>query len=331
MFDNKHPIQGFNGILFIGDTHSASGRVGRRIDDYAAAGLGKLRQAASLCHALRLFPVHLGDLFHRAKENDLPLLQQMMAVMREFPAPPVVVAGSHDRHETWFTEKDAAQLLAQAGVIVLLEKPGQVLTLRTPSTDVRLFVTPAGSPVPHQVPVDDQTFTVMLTHHDFDFNGKYPDAHELREIEGCDMLVNGHMHTPTPSVRKGRTTCHNPGSLMRVSVDLKKHEPAVSIWTPELGPALTRHPLVVAKDVFDLTGREVFAADPKTLKSALPKGLKLSAFATKLRGSSDLEAQCSDDGAVMVEELDKYLKLFDKPDNLRRYLSGLLAEVIDQR
>lgn len=330
MLKVAHPLEGFNGILFIGDTHLASGRVGRRMDDYAAVGVDKLRQAAQICTAKKLFPVHLGDLFHRAKENDLPLLMRTMAVMREFPAPPIVVAGSHDRHESWFTDKDAAQLLADAGVLCLLEKTGEVVQLKIKGKLVRIFVTPCGEQIPQSIPEDPEAFSIMLTHHDLDFNGKYPGAHELTEIEGCDMLVNGHMHTTTPMVLKGRTACHNPGSTLRVSVDLKKHEPAVSIWTPAHGINLERHTLTYSKDVFDMTGKEVFAADPKELKAALPKGLKLSSFAAKLRGSTTLEATRSDDGAIMLEELDSYFKLFDKPDNLKRYLTGLVADIVER-
>ena len=85
------------------------------------------------------------------------------------------------------------------------------------------------------------------------------------------------------------------------------------------------------QDVFDLTGKEVYAADPKMLKAELPKGLRLSSFAAKLRATESLEADRTDDGSVMVESLDSYFKMFDKPDNLRRYLSGLLAEVIAER
>lgn len=326
-------LHGFSGILFMGDTHVASGRIGRRVDDYAAACLDKLRQAAALSKAQNLFPIHLGDLFHRAKENDLTLLGQLMAVLREFPTPPCVIAGSHDRQESWFTQKDAAQLLADVGVVKLWQTPGLVQQLKIGSETVRLFVTPAGAAVPTEVPpaVENHTTTIMVTHHDFDFNGKYPDAHELHEILNCDILVNGHMHTPTPVVVKGQTACHNPGSMLRPTVDLKKHEPAVSIWMPEQGQSLLRHTLRYQKDVFDLTGKEVFAADPKELKESLPKGLRLSSFAAKLRGSETLEASRSDDGSVLVEELQNYFNLFDKPDNLKRYITAMLAEVVEAK
>lgn len=323
-------VTGFEGFLFIGDTHLAV-RPGRRIDDYASAILNKLSQAARIAKERRLYPVCLGDLFNRAKENDLQLLSRCISVLREFEVPMLVLAGSHDRTESWFTDKDAAQLLASTGVIELVEQPGHVLTLACAAGDVALWATPAGVPVPHSVPSAPGSRNIMITHHDFDFRGPYPGCHELHEIEGCDLLVNGHMHTPAPMVLRGRTACHNPGSLSRVSVDLKKHKPVVSAWTPAHGLSLEAIPVDFAEHVFDLTGKEVYAADPKALKAELPKGLRLSSFASKLRGADELEAGRTDDGAVMVEELERYFELFPKSDNVKRYLTGLLKEVIDEK
>lgn len=324
-------IEGFDGILFIGDVHASSKAPGRRIDNYAAAVLDKLVQCAAICHEQRLYPVCLGDLFHRARENSLELLAGMMAVLRTFPAPMLVLGGSHDRTESWFTSKDAAKLLADAGVIELIDEPGLVKALRINGERVAIWGTPAGYPVPDSVTTNPEGTNLMVTHHDFDFNGLYPGAEELHEIEHCSLLVNGHMHTPCNMVLRGGTACHNPGSLLRVSVDLRKMTPAVSVWTPAHGLSLQRVPLKVAEDVFDLTGKEVYAADPRTLKAALPKGLRLSSFAAKLRATEELEAGRTDDGSVLVEELEAYLTRFDKPDNLKRYLTGLLAEVVAER
>ena len=248
-------ITGFEGFLFIGDAHLAN-RPGRRIDDYASAILGKLSQSARIARERRLYPVCLGDLFHKARENDLELLAKTMAVLREFEVPLLVLAGSHDRTESWFTDKDAAQLLGMAGVVRLVEQPGKVLTLDCHGERVHLWAAPAGCPVPHEVDEDPTARNVMITHHDFDFRGMYPGAHELHEIANCDLMVNGHMHTPAPMVLKGRTACHNPGSISRVSVDLRKHEPVVSVWTPVHRLSLEPVPLTHVKDVFDLTGKE---------------------------------------------------------------------------
>lgn len=324
-------VMGFDGILFIGDAHQNSRRPGRRIDNYAGAIHQKLEQAAQIQRERNLFPVFLGDLFHRARENDLELLSKMVTVFRTFTVTPLLLGGSHDATETKFTDKDAVSLMAKFGALRLVDQPGKVVTLNIKGMRVALWATPAGALVPTTIDAEPDTQNIMITHHDFDFRGMYPGAHELREIENCDMLVNGHMHTPAPVVLKGRTACHNPGSISRPSIDLLKHKPVVSVWTPAHGLSLESVPLVVADDVFDMTGKEVFAADPKTLKASLPKGLRLSAFATKLRASESLEAARTDDGSVLVEELNTYLEMFDKPDNLKRYLAGLLKEVLEER
>jgi len=324
-------IKGFEGFLFIGDSHLVSHRPGKRIDDYATAILGKLSQSARIAKERRLYPVHLGDLFHRARENSLELLSRTAAVLREFEVPLPLEDGSHDRTESWYTEKDAVSLLASFGLLRLMDKPGKVLTLDIHGELVNLWVTPAGCRVPESIPAEPGTRNIMVTHHDFDFNGKYPGAQELHEIEGCDLMVNGHMHHPTPMVLKGRTACHNPGSISRPSIDLVKHQPVVSVWTPAHHLNLEPVPLTHVRDVFNMTGHEAFAADPRELKAALPKGLRLSTFAAKLRATESTDAARTDDGSAMVETLDNYFKMFEKPDNLKRYIGGLLSEVIAER
>lgn len=321
----------YAGLLFIGDAHLNSVKPGRRIDDYTEAGLDKISQCARIAKERNLLAVCLGDLFHRPRENSLVLLSRLGKVLDEFEEPMLLLAGSHDRTESWFTEKDAGQLMEQMGKLKLIEHPGHVLSLDIGGKMVNLWATPAGCRPPTSIAADPSHDNIMITHHDFDFTGPYPGALELTEIENCSMLVNGHMHTQAPMVLRGRTACHNPGSIMRNTVDLRNQKPAVSVWTPAHGASLETVPLMVADNVFDLTGKEAFAADPRELKASLPKGLRLSSFATRFRATSSLEAGRTDDGAVLIEEIDDYLKTFDKPDNLRRYLAGLLSDAVDAR
>jgi predicted phosphodiesterase len=323
-------ITGYNGFLFIGDTHIAR-RPGRRIDDYLTAILNKLSLAAKIAKEHNLIPVHLGDLFNRARENDLEVLGRTSNVLREFSPRLLVTLGSHDPVETSLTDKDAMQLLAGFGLVRPMDKPGKVLTANFNGVLTTLWVTPAGHPVPHSIDAEPGTRNIMLTHHDFDFNGLYPDCHELHEIEGCDLMVNGHMHKATQMVLKGRTACHNPGSLARVKVDERHHKPVVSMWTPAHNLNLEAIEIPFADNVFDLAGKEVWAADPKELKATLPKGLRLSAFAAKIRATEATDAGRTADGSVMVETLDSYFKMFAKSDNLKRYMSGLLAEELAER
>lgn len=328
-------VYGYDGVLFVGDTHIAE-RPGRRIDDYATAIFGKVDQAADVAVERNLFPVHLGDLFNRARENSLVLLARTRTSLSRFPLPAgmglPIASGSHDTVETSLTDKDALQLLAAFGLVFPMDKPGKVLTLVLNSGErVGLWVTPSGYRVPDRIDAEPDTRNIMVTHHDFDFNGLYPDANELHEIEGCDLMVNGHMHKATPMVLKGRTACHNPGSLSRVKVDERHHKPVVSVWTPAHGLSLESVPLTFSEHVFDLTGKEVYAADDRTLKANLPKGLSLSRFAARLRATDSLEADRTNDGAVLAEELDGYFQMTGAPDNLRRYITGMLGEVVEAR
>jgi len=113
-------------------------------------------------------------------------------------------------------------------------------------------------------------------------------------------------------------------------VDLKDQAPVVSAWRPAQGVSLEKIALSVAPNVFDLTGREVYAAEARDLKEALPKGLRFSTFASKLRkGSGSLDAQRSDDGAILIEEVESYFKAFEKPDNLKRYILELVQDTVE--
>lgn len=323
-------IEGYAGLLFIGDVHANSRRPGRRLDDYAAACLDKVEQSLAIARAENLFPVFLGDLFHRPRENDLPLLTSLMALLRKSEMAPLLLRGSHDCTENRFTAADADVLLAHAGVLTLIDEPGLAARFLIGGQLVNLWATPAGYPLPVSVDGEGAARNIMITHHDLDFQGPYPGCHFITPVSSCDMVVNGHMHTPAPTVLKGGTAWHNPGSITRPSIDLIRHEPVVSIWTPAHKLSLEPVKLRINQNVFDLTGKEVWAADPRTLKASLPKGLRLSHFAARLReGEETLEAGRTDDGAVMVEEMQSYFELFETPDNVQRYLKGLLAEVVE--
>lgn len=330
-------IKGYRGFLFIGDLHLAV-RPGRRIDDYRTAILRKLAEAREIARTHNLYAVLLGDLLNRAKENNLELLHATMGELQQFKhqqhtkdeLPLPLVAGSHDLLESWLTARDAISLFAQSGLLTVLDQPGPVLTLDCEGELVTLWATPAGFALPRSL-CTTTSRNIMVTHHDLAFCGMYPGAHELHEIENCDMVVNGHMHTPAPMVLKGKTAFHNPGAVSRVSVDLKKHVPLVSAWTPAHGLNLESHPLKHETHVFDLTGVEVFAATPDELKASLPKGVRLSSFASKLSSRNALSAGRTDDGTVLLDALNDYFNLFEKPPALKAYLVQMLSNVVDSQ
>lgn len=332
-------ITGFSGLLFIGDLHLSSLRVGRRTDDYATAILDKVAQAAEICRARNLAPVFLGDVFHRARENDLALLNRVIAQSRAFPTKPIVVRGSHDPVETHLTECDALTLVGNVGAMQVIDDTGLAARFDIAGQRVVLWATPAKEVLPTDLSEEEGfehgAFNIMLTHHDMDFNGRYPGAVELRPIRGCNMLVNGHMHTPAPQIIRGHMVCHNPGSLSRDAINLKDHKPVVSVWTPAHCSSLEAVPLRVAaaREVFDFTGKEVAAASVTELKASLPKAMALSKFATLLEGDQSLEAAGTDDGTVLLDELAEYFDstTMQNASALRAYLTELVQSVVAER
>jgi len=320
----------FNGILWIGDPHLISTRPGRRVDDYAQAILGKLSYAGKLATDLNLLPIILGDLFHRNKENDLELLSRLVDVARLFPCPPIVLEGNHDKAETRLTEQDALALLGNLGVFRVVSTKGYVDTFDIGGKPVHLWATPYGATIPKSIEARPG-FNLMMTHHDLAFAGAYPGAALLTPIEGCAMVVNGHMHKTAPSVVKGETVWHNPGNISRLSVDTITHVPSVWSWSLETGQSLVQHVLPHSQQVFDMTGLIVEAATPDELKKTLPRMMRLSQFAELMKVEDTLDADRSEDASMMVDELKIHLEAVAAPDALRALLGAMAKEVIAER
>lgn len=324
-------IEGYSGLLFVGDTHLSSRKPGRRLDGYSDQVLKKIRFAAATSREQNLFAIQVGDLFHRPRENDLELLNDTTDACREFGHTLPVLGGSHDHSEDNFTARDAATMVAKTHAITLISNPGLFAKFRIEGRIVGLWAAPHGVPLPDSLPDAGTDINILVTHHDLDFNGPYPGCHNLKEIENCHMLVNGHMHTPTPMVIKGQTVCHNPGSLTRVAISERKHTPVVSAWAPSMGASLEKIAVPFEPNVFDLQGYEAWAADDKTLKASMAPSLKLSNFAEKWRQRSALGANRTDDGSVVAKQLEMYYEVNGTSENAKRYISSLLQTILDRQ
>ena len=319
-------MSALKGILFIGDPHVYSARPGRRRDDYLSSVLEKLTRASEICWERSLLPVILGDLFHRAKENHLPTLARLFETLGHFPVQPLVLGGNHDKNDTTLQESDALSLFAQTGVIEVLDGACRAWrTLETEAGPVHLWGAPYGSQIPDAIEAGGAGQVVLVTHHDLAFQGAYPGAQLLKEIRGCDMVVNGHMHFATPSVQKGRTWWHNPGNIEPITIDCKDHKPAVWAW--EAGTAceaLERIDLPHNADCFDLTGIAVEASDAASAAAALPE----SHFAELLAQDEWLGAKAvENDGEAFLEDLAAGLDEIGAADPVRKILTQLAAGV----
>ena len=319
-------MSALKGILFIGDPHVYSARPGRRRDDYLSSVLEKLTRASEICWERSLLPVILGDLFHRAKENHLPTLARLFETLGHFPVQPLVLGGNHDKNDTLLQESDALSLFAQTGVIDVLDGACRAWrTLETEAGPVHLWGAPYGAQIPDAIEAGGPGQVVLVTHHDLAFQGAYPGAQLLKEIRGCDMVVNGHMHFTTPSVQKGHTWWHNPGNIEPITIDCKDHKPAVWAW--EAGAAcetLERIDLPHNADCFDLTGIAVEPTDAASAAAALPE----SHFAELLAQDEWLGAKAvENDGEAFLEDLAAGLDEIGAADPVRKILTQLATGV----
>jgi len=310
------------GILFIGDPHVSSVRPGRRKDEYLESVIGKLRRASEICWERSFQPVILGDLFHRAKENHLPTLAQLFEVLGTFPVRPLVLGGNHDKGGAVLQDADALSLFAQTGVIEVLDGPARAwCTIETPEGPIHLWGAPYGSVIPDSIEAEGEGKVVLVTHHDLAFQGAYPGAELLKEIRGCDMVVNGHMHFTTPSVQKGATWWHNPGNIEPISIDCRDHKPAVWAWMAGATcEALERIDVPHDPDCFDLTGIAVEASDAVAAVAALPE----SQFAELLSQDEWLGAAgVENDGEAFLEDITTGLDELGAPEPVRAILFAL--------
>jgi hypothetical protein len=316
----------FRGFLWIGDPHLTRVKPERRLDDFAETVFDKLSQAARICHRRKLVAVITGDLFHRAMESSLPLLSKLWDIGKEFPCAPWVLDGNHGKKESYLSDADALTFMAKVGTFPVIREAGFAYTFDFEAGKVNLWGTPHGFPIPKEIDAREG-LNVMVTHHDLAFKGAYPGAALLHEIKGCDVVVNGHMHKTAPSIEKGQTIWHNPGNIIRLSLDTKDHVPSVWEWTPDKPRELLQHPLQYVREVFDLTGTQVAPASNTALKKSLPKVMKLSQFAELLSVNTAKEARRSGDGGTMEKEIRDALSASEAPEALRALLSALAKEV----
>jgi len=316
-----------SGFLFIGDPHVSSRRIGRRKDDYLSSVLEKLTASAQLCELYDLTAVILGDLFHRNNDSNLGMLNRLIAVLKTFPKPPIVLEGNHDKELSSLSDGDALMILEQTGVARVAFTAGLFEQFEIEGIPVNLLMAPYGSVIPDRAPAGLDGFNVLITHHDMAFGSSYPGSQPLKPIEGVSMVVNGHMHDTKPMEKEGDTCWHNPGNIEPLSIDLAGHVPCAWQWSPSMGAdTLEPHQLPHGKDLFDRTGIQVEAADAE---ESVAKVLETSEFASLLASDSVLDAQRTDDASVLIEDLNDVLAAAaasQAAQLLMRALAGKLAD-----
>jgi DNA repair exonuclease SbcCD nuclease subunit len=312
-------------MLVIGDPHVGSRKPGRRKDAaWPSAVMAKLERCVAIANERDLVPVILGDLFDRPVERDVALKSQLIRTLQGFRHRPIVNAGNHDMTHTTLSDGDSLALLGLCDIVDAVALAGPVATLVMGEHRMGIGMTPFGQEIPRDVAgsIAGVSRMAWFTHHDIAFEKSYPGAVPPHPIEGCDLVVNGHVHKTQNPVTVGPTRWFNPGNITRQSVDLKDHTP--SAWVLGADGAFRPEALPFEPDVFDLTGRLVDAASEAKVAAVE------SAFVSLLQAQSPGNLKRSDDGSLVREEIEARFEECGTSDAVRAIVRSLLSEAVER-
>ncbi len=225
------------GLFLIADPHLADTPPGQRLDGYLDQIMVKLEACLERADELGMAVVILGDLFHKPRDNSNKMLVELIRIFGARPKdnPVWVLVGNHDKYQSRFTEDVTLAVLEAAGVVSLMKDAGQQFLLETDDGPVLVCASPDGTSLPKKYDrqPDDPKTVIWLTHHNIQFPEFIDRAYSIKELPGIDWLINGHIHRPQETIKKGQTTWANPGNITRLTFTRRSmdREPAAAIWT----------------------------------------------------------------------------------------------------
>jgi UDP-2,3-diacylglucosamine pyrophosphatase LpxH len=227
-----------NGLFMVADPHLADTPPGQRLDGYLDQIMNKLEACLEQASSLGMPLILLGDLFHWPRDNSNKMLVELIRIFGSRTGDEQVWAlvGNHDKYQSRFTEDVTLAVLEAAGVIQLMKEDGPQFELETPDGRVLVCASPDGTPLPKgfERSEDDPETVVWLSHHNIQFPEFLDKAYSIKELPGVDWLINGHIHRPQQTIRKGQTTWANPGNITRLTFTQisMEREPAAAVWRP---------------------------------------------------------------------------------------------------
>lgn len=305
------------GLLFIGDPHVTAVKPSRRLEaDFLSVSLGKLTRALAIAQERNLVPIITGDLVNKPYER--AVIHDLITALIDVR--PFCLPGNHVGNGT---DTTAGILMASRAIRAFSgDSPADI---ELESGTVRLHGADHGEPIPSSLPQASGVLNVLVTHHNLEFKRgkKYPGMVVPPQVDGCSLAVNGHVHTIGESVLSGDTHWHNPGNLLRMSVDLKDHAPHVLMVTVKDGKFVS--------EMLPLPGvvPHVFEADlGRDLLDSLPAIPSSSDFAVALASAAGLDRPQSESGDDLGESMNKMLDEDGVSEPVKRILTDLFNEVI---
>ncbi len=315
-----------SGFLFVGDPHICSRKPGRRKDDdFSATILGKMAEAIRIANEKNYVVVILGDMFEHPREESEGVKTRLTRILRQSKHQVVYLLGNHCKHHAKLSDDDSVALLESSGVIDVIKESGAYGVFDFGGVRIGLGGTPHGEEIPKDVSglFENCRSVVWLTHHDLEFEGAYPNSLPTHEIEGCKLVVNGHMHLTKKAKKEGQTTWFNPGNINRQAVDAINHTPRVFGFAPT--GKIEAIELTHKKDVFDLTGRLVSSIKDEGSEDELE-----SAFVQLIQSEDSADFSQTDDGAVIRELIETKFEGEDTGKALRGHIINLYRQVVDE-
>jgi len=298
-----------DGMLFIGDPHISSYKPGRRLESEATiidVTVDKLEQSIVKANELNCVPIILGDLFDKSKDSKARLMTLLFKALRRSKHPVLCLPGNHDLLANDVTDDTALAAVEASGLIHLMHHSNTLCaSFIIGDTFVLLGSTLHGDEIINDIRELNQykpdAHVVWVTHHDIAFEGAYPGSIDPYPIEGCRLVVNGHMHRTKPSILRGNTWWCNPGNIFRQTIADAKHVPAVWEWAPKMETP-KRHVLKYDENVFDWTGRVSGIQITDTL-TPLVNNDNESEFVEKLSAALAGEMPKTSTGDILKEDM----------------------------
>ena len=310
------PASAYTGLLVIGDPHLEGRQPGFRKDDYPSVILEKLAWCLDYAAAHRLLPAILGDLFDKPRDNPNWLIARLLDLLR---GEVIGLFGNHDCANPQLSDDDSLSLLVKSGRLRLIdaEHPwigtlgGREAVIGGSSYRQlipKVFEPPAEA--------GRQPLVIWLTHHDVLIPGYDEGRIQPCEIQGVELLINGHIHRRLEEVRVGATRWLTPGNITRRSRNeaTRMHVPAA--LRIDVSPASYKLTFVeVPHRPFDDVFHEAVAD--------LPASAAGSAF---VAGLAELQARRTGSGAGLRPFLEQNLAQF--PPAVAAEIMNLASEVL---
>jgi predicted phosphodiesterase len=218
-------------LLVVSDTHIRGTTPSRRVDNFKETILQKLNEVQQLAEAKKVdYVLHCGDLFDRP-DTAPSIVSEFVKVLRSFSMPIYVVAGNHDLygHNPETLPRTMLGLLAASGIVNLIPEEGIILE----EDSLKLQLT--GRSFDYTIDNKNTTaygveknsnvdYAVHLAHGMLLDRPVFEDGYTLIEdVETeADITVTGHYHLGYGIQEFSGNYFLNPGSLVRVSADLKE-------------------------------------------------------------------------------------------------------------